>query len=145
MDTHRTSGSANAGNAQMTALRWISLIISALIVITALVIGQGFFGGSARLITDHGSIGNLIFMLAAVQLVLALLGYQRGIVGRNHLLVNGLLIILLFVQIGLGYSGSRSGASAALVWHLPVGVLAMGVSTMNSVLFWVRPSTTSAT
>ena len=145
MDTHRTTGSAIAGNAQMTALRWISLIISALIVITALVIGQGFFGGAPGLITGHGHLGNLIFMLAAVQLALAFLGYQRGTIGRNHLLLNGFLIILLFAQIGLGYSGSRSGATGALVWHLPVGVLAMGVSTLNSVLFWIRPGTTSAT
>ena len=50
MDTHRTVGSEHAGNVQMTALRWISLIISALIVITALVIGQGFFGGASGVI-----------------------------------------------------------------------------------------------
>lgn len=128
----------------MTALRWLSVAISALIVITAFVIGEGFFGGSPGLITDHGYLGNLIFALAAVQLMLAFLGYQKGTVGRNHLLLNGLIIILLFAQIGLGYSGSRSGAAGALVWHLPVGVLAMGVSTLNAVLFWVRPNTARA-
>lgn len=127
----------------MTTLRWISVIVSALIVITALVIGQGFFGGAPGLIIGHGHLGNLIFMLAAVQLALAFSAYQKGSVGRNHLLLNGFLIVLLVAQIGLGYSGSRSGAAAALVWHLPVGVLAMGVSTLNAVLFWVRPSTAS--
>jgi hypothetical protein len=145
MDTHRTAGPKDDGNAQMTALRWISVIISALIVITALVIGQGFFGGAPGMITGHGHLGNLIFTLAAVQLALAFLGYQRGTIGRNHLLLSGFLIVLLFAQIGLGYSGSRSGASGALVWHLPVGVLTMGVSTVNSVLFWVRPGTSNAT
>ena len=145
MDAYRTTGSTPAGNGQLTALRWISAIISGLIVTTALVVGQGFFGGTARLITDHGSLGNLIFALASVQLVLAFLGYQRGVVGRKHLLLNGFLIILLFAQIGLGYSGSRSGASGALVWHLPVGVLAMGAGTLNASLFWIRLTSTRTT
>lgn len=134
-----------SGSGQMSALRWISAILSALVVVTAFVIGEGFFGGKATLIEDHGYLGNAIFALAVVQLVLAFLQYQKGTVGRNHLLLNGVLIILLFAQIGLGYSGSRSGAANALVWHLPVGVLIMGVSTLNSVLFWVRPSNTAVT
>ena len=131
---------SSVGNGQMSALRWISLILSALVVITAFVIGEGFFGGKASLIQDHGYLGNAIFALAAVQLAIAFLQFQKGTVGRNHLLLNGVIIILLFAQIGLGYSGSRSGAANALVWHLPVGVLIMGVCTVNSVLFWVRPS-----
>ena len=143
MGTDRTTGSTRAANGLMTTLRWISVIVSALIVITALVVGQGFFGGAPGLIIGHGHLGNLIFMLAAVQLALAFAAYQKGSVGRNHLLLNGFLIVLLVAQIELGYSGSRSGASAALVWHLPVGVLAMGVSTLNAVLFWVRPGTAS--
>lgn len=145
MDTHHTAGSPDSGNGQMTALRWISVVISALIVITALVIGQGFFGGTPSLIIGHGHLGNLIFMLAAVQLALAFFAYQKGAVGRNHLLLSGFLIVLLFAQIGLGYSGSRSGATDALAWHLPVGVLAMGVSTLNAVLFWIHSDRTSFT
>jgi quinol-cytochrome oxidoreductase complex cytochrome b subunit len=124
----------------MTALRWISAILSGLVVLTALVIGEGFFGGNATLIEDHGYLGNVIFALAVVQLILAFLQHQKGTVGRNHLLLNGLLIIALFAQIGLGYSGSRSGAAGALVWHLPVGVLIMGISTLNAALFWMRPN-----
>jgi cytochrome b561 len=130
------------GNGQMTALRWISAIVSGLVVITAFVIGEGFFGGNATLIEDHGYLGNAIFALAAVQLILAFLQYQKGTLGRNHLLLNGLLIVALFAQIGLGYSGSRSGAANALVWHLPVGVLIMGLSTLNAALLWTRPNRT---
>ncbi len=139
MDTEHMTEPAATRNGQLMALRWISVVLSALVVITALVIGQGFFGGTPNLIVGHGHLGNLIFVLAAAQLMLAFLAYQKGTVGRNHLLLNGLLIVLLFAQIGLGYSGSRSGAAGALVWHLPLGVLVMGVSTVNAVLFWQRP------
>lgn len=137
MSTQHNTSSA-AGNGQMSALRWISIVLSALVVITAFVIGEGFFGGKASLIQDHGYLGNAIFALAAVQLAIAFLLYQKQAIGRNHLLLNGFIIILLFAQIGLGYSGSRSGAANALVWHLPVGVLIMGVCAVNSVLFWIR-------
>lgn len=139
MDTGSTTMSSGTGNGEGTALRWISSVLSALIVVTAMVIGEGFFGGTARMIRDHGNLGNVIFLLAAVQLGLAFLGYRKQTVGRNHLLLNGLIVILLFIQIGLGYAGSRSGAANALVWHLPTGVLLMGLSTANAVLFWQRP------
>jgi len=132
-------------NGQMTALRWVSVVLSALVVITALVIGEGFFGGRARLIEDHGYLGNVIFIFAVVQIVLAFMQYQKGIVNRNRLILSGLLILLIFAQIGLGYSGSRSGAANALVWHLPVGVLIMGVSTVLAVLFWTQPQRNTLT
>jgi len=132
-------------NGQMTALRWVSVVLSALVVITALVIGEGFFGGRARLIEDHGYLGNVIFIFAVVQIVLAFMQYQKGIVNRNQLILSGLLILLIFAQIGLGYSGSRSGAANALVWHLPVGVLIMGVSTVLAVLFWTQPQRNTLT
>ena len=132
-------------NGQMTALRWVSVVLSALVVITALVIGEGFFGGRARLIEDHGYLGNVIFIFAVVQIVLAFMQYQKGTVNRNQLILSGLLILLIFAQIGLGYSGSRSGAANALVWHLPVGVLIMGVSTVLAVLFWTQPQRNTLT
>lgn len=130
-------------NGQMTALRWVSIVLSALVVITALVIGEGFFGGRAQFIEDHGYLGNVIFIFAVAQIALAFLQYQKGVVSRNQLILSGLLILLIFAQIGLGYSGSRSGAANALVWHLPVGVLIMGVSTVLAVLFWTQPQRTA--
>ncbi|HWV24702.1 MAG TPA: hypothetical protein VNZ58_10980 [Thermomicrobiales bacterium] len=140
MQNTTVSPALDSGNGQMKALQWISAILSGLVVITALVIGEGFFGGRATLIEDHGYLGNVIFVLAIVQLGLALLQYQKKALGAKQMILNMLLIVLLFGQIGLGYAGSRSGVANALVWHLPLGVLIMGVATFNSALFWLRPS-----
>src|SRR5690625_608750 len=92
---------------QMTALRWTSVILSISCVVTALLIGQGFFGGSSGLITDHGYFGNVIFVLGVLQIGLAFSCLQNGAVDRNLLLLSGLILIALFAQIGLGYMGHR--------------------------------------
>jgi len=142
--THRTAPTTDTdtGSAamQMTALRWISTLVSALIVVMALLAGQGFFEAQPNLITGHGHLGNGIFALVAIQIVLAFLAFQKGQIGRNHLILNGVIMVLLFAQIGLGYAGSRNNNGAAVAWHLPNGVLLMGASTVNAVLFWVRAS-----
>ena len=127
-----------AASTQLTALRWIATLVSALIVIMAFLAGQGFFEGQPNLITGHGHLGNGIFALVAIQIVMAFLAFQKGQIGRNHLLLNGAIMVLLFAQIGLGYAGSRNNNGAAVAWHLPNGVLLMGASTVNAVLLWVR-------
>lgn len=141
MDSHRIEGArSDSSSGIMNGLKWLSVAMSGLVVVMALLAGQGFFEAQPGLITGHGHLGNGIFALAAVQLVLAFLGYQKGLIGRNHVLLNGVIIILLFAQIGLGYAGSRNNIGSAVAWHLPNGVLLMGATTMNAVLFWVRSS-----
>lgn len=125
-----------AASTQLTALRWIATLVSALIVIMAFLAGQGLWEGERNLITGHGHLGNGIFALVAIQIVLAFLAFQKGQIGRYHLILNGVIMLLLFTQIGLGYSGRESASARA--WHFPNGVLLMGASTVNAVLFWVR-------
>ncbi len=127
-----------AGTGMLTSLSWLATAISALIVVMAYLAGRGFFEGEPSLITGHGYLGNGIFALATIQVVLGYLAFQKGLIGRNQLLLIGAVIVLLFAQIGLGYAGSRSGNGAAVAWHLPNGVLLMGASTVNAVLLWVR-------
>lgn len=132
------------GSGQMTALRWISVALSALIIVMAFMIGEALFGGQMDLVKDHGYLGSGIFVLAVIQLGLTFLQFQKGTVSRNILMLNGLLIILLFAQIGLGYSGT-SGTPTAIVYHIPLGVLLMSVSTIIAMLFWTRPNRTAVT
>jgi hypothetical protein len=127
-----------AGTGLMTGLRWLATAVSALIVVMAFLAGQGLFEGESSLITGHGHLGNGIFALAAIQVVLGYLAFQKALIGRNHLLLIGLIIVLLFAQIGLGYAGSRNGNMSAVAWHLPNGVLLMGTSTVNAVQLWAR-------
>ena len=135
---NRTTTEAGATGTLLTAIRWIASIVTVLIVVMAFLAGRGFFDGQPNLITGHGHLGNGIFMLVAIQIVLAFLLFQKGVVGRNILILNGVIMVLLFAQIGLGYAGSRNHNGAAVAWHLPNGVLLMGASTVNAVLLWAR-------
>lgn len=136
----RYSEDAGSGSspAIMNGLKWLSVAMSVLVVVMALLAGQGVYEDRG-LITGHGHLGNGIFALAAVQLVLAFLVYQKGFIGRNHLMLNALIILLLFGQIGLGYAGSRNNLSL-VPWHMANGVFLMGASTINAVLFWIPSS-----
>jgi hypothetical protein len=133
-----TAPDVGSSSTQLTALRWISILVSALIVVQAFLAGQGVFQGEKDLLTGHGHLGNGIFALVAIMIVLSFLTFQKGQISRNHLILNGVIMILLFAQIGLGYSGRESTGAAS--WHLPNGVLLMGATTVNAVLFWVRSS-----
>jgi hypothetical protein len=125
-----------------TAIRWLSIVIAAGIVIMALVIGQGVWGGERGLITGHGHLGNTIFALSAVQFVLAVVLYQRKQVSAVHMVITFALVVLLLAQAGLGYS-ARSNSSL-IAWHVPNGVLLMGIATFNMALAWMRPTAVPA-
>lgn len=121
-----------------TALRWLSAIIAVGIVTLAAVIGQGIWGGEgAGFITGHGHLGNAVFALAAIQFVLAVLLYQKKQISALHMVLTFALLVLLLAQAGLGYSG-RSDKSL-IAWHVPNGVLLMGIAAWNSAMAWMAP------
>lgn len=137
--------SPDTGNGQITALRWISILLGISVVATALLIAQGTYGGTSTLVTDHGYFGNVIFVLGVLQIGFAFYCWQNGILGRNQLLLSSLILVALFAQIGLGYMGHRSGIKEATVVHFGLGVLTMGLITINATLLWVRPNKNAIT
>lgn len=122
-----------------TALRWVSVILSVGIVVMALLIGQGVWNGERGLITGHGHLGNAIFALAGIQFILAVALYQKKQISATHMVITFLLVVLLLGQAGLGYVGRTN--SSLIAWHLPNGVLLMGIATFNAALAWLRPAT----
>lgn len=134
-----TTSPTKTPGTEIVALRWVSIVLAALLVVTALMIGQGIFNGTSRLITDHGYLGNLIFLLGAIQLGLTFFAWQKDQLGRGQLLLSAVILIALFAQIGLGYMGHRSGMKDATVVHIGLGVLSMGLVSVNAVLFWLLP------
>lgn len=134
----QTAGSQPAAGTTIyqTALKWISTALSVLVVLMALLVGQGLFGGSPDRITDHGYLGNLIFILGVALVALAFLGFQKGVVSRGMLLASLLILVMIFAQIGLGYAGHRSGNKDATVIHFGLGVLLMGASSFTASRFW---------
>ncbi len=104
----------------LTPLAWS---VPVLIIAQAAMIGQTFYGPSS-LIALHGSTGNLTFVLAAVTLGLAWRARASGLT----LLLTFTTVLLLFVQIGSGYLGHRTGIALASSAHLTLGVIVTAIS-----------------
>lgn len=114
--------------------RWLSTATAVLILLQAIMAGQFLFRASEfpHLRQDHGMVGNLIFLVVIAQVILAVLGLQRRLWGSNILVINAVILLLIFVQVGLGYGGRSSVFAASL--HVPNGVLLFGIAVLNAVI-----------
>ena len=115
-----------------TTVRWLSGIMMALVLVQAVLIGQGLYLGDPSRTALHGWIGNATFVGAIVLAVLAVISVRRDQIGRPVLGLSVLIALLTVAQIGLGYSGRGGGMAAAL--HIPNGVL---IATLLAALFVV--------
>jgi uncharacterized membrane protein len=122
-----------------TTVRWLSGITMALVLLQAVLIGQGLYLGDPSRIALHGWIGNLTFVGAIVLVGFVLICVRRGELSRPALGLGVLIALLTVAQIGLGYSGRGGGTPAAL--HIPNGVLiATLLAALLMVSFWPSPS-----
>ena len=121
-----------------TTVRWLSGITMALVLLQAVLIGQGLYLGGRSLIAFHGWIGNVTFVGVIVLAGLVIIGVRRGELSRPALGLAVLIALLTVAQIGLGYSGRGGGMPAAL--HIPNGVLiAALLAALLMVSFWPSP------
>jgi hypothetical protein len=121
-----------------TTVRWLSGITMALVLIQAVLIGQGLFLGDPSRTTLHGWIGNVTFVAAIVLAGLSIISVRRGELSRPAVSLSVLVAVLTIAQIGLGYSGRGGGVPAAL--HIPNGVLiATLLAALLTVSFWPSP------
>jgi hypothetical protein len=104
-------------------------IIALLILVQATLAGQ-FTHNGADLKGVHEIMGNVLFMLAIVQLALAWL--TRGVWRYRMIIWSAVVLLLIVGQIGLGYGGRTSGDSAAI--HIPVGVFLFALSSIIAML-----------
>lgn len=123
-----------------TTVRWLSGTTMALVLIQAVLIGQGLYLGDPSRTALHGWIGNVTFVGAIVLAGLAFMGVRRGELSRSALGLGVLIALLTVAQIGLGYAGRGGGMPAAL--HIPNGVLiAALLAALLVVSFWPSSST----
>jgi len=120
----------------LPAFRWLTVANAVLIVVQAFLASQGFWGSERSLVTGHGHLGNLVFLLVVAQGVLAMLLVTGGQMPRPVLLLAGLTVVLVVVQIGLGYSTRNDFSITA--WHVTNGVLLMGISAVLATTAWTR-------
>src|SRR5918999_4369456 len=130
-------GTTERGQTVAAVYRWMAAIFVALVLIQAFMGGRGFFV-DGDVLDVHGRVGDALVLYALVHLVLAGVGAARGRIGRTSLVLSALLLVLVFVQLFLGYEGEESGEAAA--WHLPNGVLIMGLTVVNALLVWGLPA-----
>lgn len=103
------------------ARRICAAVIAATVFLLAFLAGRFLFLGDL-IIETHGYIGNTVFVVALVNLGLGLADRADG----REMAVAGLIALLTFSQIGLGYVGRDTADAAAL--HIPNGVLLMGLA-----------------
>lgn len=108
--------------------RMLTIFISLLVLTQAALAGHSnkLFGSIN--IEIHGMIGNAVFTLLVVSLVIA--AVTRA--GTARLATMAALTVLATAQIGLGYMGRNSTEAAG--WHVPLGVAIFGLTIYNLVL-----------
>lgn len=96
-----------------------------LLLVMATIAGQSTRMFGTWDIEVHGILGNVVFTIAVVMVVLAFLTQTRGVV-VGHAVA---FAALCFAQVGLGYVGRDTLEAAA--WHIPNGVLLMGIAVAH--------------
>jgi cytochrome b561 len=120
----------------LTFNRWLILLFTVLMVVTAALAGNGIYkqGTLGWLITGHQHIGNLLFGLALVQLVICYVMWTRKTIGGGIMLTSALVFLFTFAQIGLGYSTRNNVELTG--WHITVGVALTSATTVLLMQLW---------
>ena len=108
--------------------RMLTIFISLLVLTQAALAGHSTRLFGSINIEIHGFVGNAVFTLLVVSLVIA--AVTRA--GTARLATLAALTVLATAQIGLGYVGRTSTQAAG--WHVPLGVFIFGLTIYNLVL-----------
>jgi hypothetical protein len=97
-----------------------SAFTAGLVVLQAFLAGKALFDGNDDYTDYHEIVGGLFIVAMVVQIVMTFPLTTPGLLRRHLLVQNGLVLLLGFVQMWLGYEGRDSSTAAVL--HLPLGV-----------------------
>jgi hypothetical protein len=104
-------------------------VVALLVFVQAVLAGQ-FVYNEPDLKDVHEIVGNVLFMLAVVQIAFAWLSRDAW---RYRMVVWSAVIFALIVsQIGLGYLGRDESDAAAI--HVPVGVFIFSLTSIVAML-----------
>lgn len=126
-----------AGHRLVTAYNWLTVVIALAVLLQAVLAGQGLFNSKPDLITGHGNVGDILVAVTIVTAGIAIYGRNRKLLSSGTVVRNLVTVVLMVVQLMIGYATRDS--SNAIAWHIPNGVLLMGLTTANAVLAWFAP------
>lgn len=106
--------------ALVNAYRAAAGLFSLLVLVQAAIAGRIYTQREGE--TLHGILGNISFLLVVACLVLSFVTRAP----RPLVVVGVALVVLVTIQIGLGYSADET--PSATEWHVPNGVLIFGLS-----------------
>ena len=107
--------------------RGVAVLSALLMLLQAVLAGQFFTGDHGSLKDLHRIVGDILILTVAGQTVLAFLA--RRTFGIGLLMHNASMLVLTFVQVGLGEAGSDQTK-----WHIPLGVLLFGMACAAAML-----------
>lgn len=118
--------------------KWIITLFTVLMVVTAALVGNGMFRKADMewLVVGHMHLGNLLFLLAVVQMVSCFVLFTRRLLGGWVMLASALMFVFTLAQIGLGYS-TRTNYVAVVGWHITVGVGLTAATAILTTLLWM--------
>lgn len=105
--------------------RWLVILTSGLVLLQAIFAGRGLWL-NRHFIDYHEILANGLFLIAIAQLGMTLAIGIPGALGKRLMWLNAVLVLLILVQTGLGYSGRTELEARA--WHIPLGVLIFGLT-----------------
>ena len=111
--------------------RWLVTLTSGLVLLQAIFAGRGLWL-NRHFIDYHEILANGLFLIAIAQLGMTLAIGIPGTLGKRLMWLNAVLVLLILVQTGLGYSGRTELEARA--WHIPLGVLIFGLTVAIAVM-----------
>ncbi len=115
--------------AALRAFTWLTILMAVLVLAQAALAGRFLNYSAESLRTLHGILGEIVLLLAIVQLVLLLAAGMRSRTRAALLSMSITLLVLVAAQVGLGYAGREQPLPASL--HIPNGVLIFGLLMSN--------------
>jgi hypothetical protein len=125
------------GRRLVVTYNWLTVVIALAVLLQAVLAGQGMFNGKPGLIDGHATVGDILVIVTIVTAGITFYARNLGLLSTGTVIRNLVTVVLMVVQLMIGYATRDS--SNAIAWHIPNGVLLMGLTTANAVLAWFTP------
>ena len=116
---------------------WLTVVIALAVLLQAVLAGQGLFNSKPGLIDGHGTVGDILVVVTIFTAGLTFYLRKLGLLSTGTVIRNLVTVVVMVVQLMIGYATRND--SIAIAWHIPNGVLLMGLTTANMVLAWFTP------